>query len=131
MTNTSLKIITLGCKVNQYESAYLKESLVRKGWREASPNERADVTVINTCIVTLRATQQSRQAIRKAIRENPVGKVAAIGCYAQVFPEELSQIRGVNLIAGNTVPSLPRTVVSTKTKLFGASCVGVLSTMSE
>ena len=73
MTIDTFKIITLGCKVNQCESA------------------------------SLRASHQSRQAIRKAIRENPSGAVAAIGCYGQVFPEELSQIQGVNLVAGNTV----------------------------
>ena len=103
MTRKSFKIITLGCKVNQYESVYLKESLVSEGLCEASKNERADIAVINTCIVTQRASHQSRQAIRKAVRENPSGMVAAIGCYAQVFPDELSQIDGVDLIAGNTV----------------------------
>lgn len=105
MTTKSFKIITLGCKVNQYESAYLKESLLRAGLCEASRDESADIAVINTCIVTQRASYQSRQAIRKAVKENPSGVVAAIGCYAQVFPEELSQIPEVNLIAGNTVKS--------------------------
>ncbi len=99
----SFKIITLGCKVNQCESAYLKESLLRAGWSQTPRNENADMTIINTCIVTQRASYQSRQAIRKAIRENPSGKTAAIGCYAQVFPEEIYRIQGVNLVAGNTV----------------------------
>jgi threonylcarbamoyladenosine tRNA methylthiotransferase MtaB len=103
MTSRSFKIITLGCKVNQCESAYLKESLQSAGLREASKDESADIAVVNTCIVTQKASYQSRQAIRKAVKENPSGVVAAIGCYAQVFPEELSQISEVNLIAGNTV----------------------------
>jgi threonylcarbamoyladenosine tRNA methylthiotransferase MtaB len=98
----TFKITTLGCKVNQYESAYLRESLLQAGWSQVSKNERADTTIINTCIVTQRASYQSRQAIRKAARENPSGKVAAIGCYAQVYPQELLQIPGVHLIAGNT-----------------------------
>ncbi len=108
----SFKIITLGCKVNQYESAYLKEALLGAEWSEASKNEGADVAIINTCIVTQRASNQSRQAIRKAIRESPSGTVAAIGCYAQVFPEELSQIPGVRLIAGNRAKArLPEVLI--------------------
>jgi threonylcarbamoyladenosine tRNA methylthiotransferase MtaB len=103
MKNDSFKIITLGCKVNQFESASLKASLIDLGLKEVGKGEEADVTVINTCIVTQRASYQSRQAIRKAIRESPSGAVAAIGCYGQVFPDELSQIPGLNLIAGNTV----------------------------
>ena len=103
MTNTSFRIITLGCKVNQYESAYLKDALGRAGWHRAVNGERADVSVVNTCIVTQKAAHQSRQEIRKAVRENPQGMIAAIGCYAQVFPDELSEINGVGLIANNTV----------------------------
>ena len=103
MASKLFKIITLGCKVNQYESAFIKESMLNAGWSPASKNEKADITVINTCIVTQRASYQSRQEIRKAIRESPSGMTAAIGCYAQVFPEELSRIQGVNLVAGNTV----------------------------
>ena len=97
----SYKIITLGCKVNQVESAYFSESLRESGWRAAAPGEAADISIINTCIVTRKASYQSRQAIRRAIRENPSGKVAAVGCYAQVFPDELAHIKGVHLIAGN------------------------------
>lgn len=101
MTNKSFKVITLGCKVNQYESAYLKEALAGAGWGQVGRDETCDVVIINTCIVTQKAAHQSRQAIRKAIRENPGGYVAAVGCYAQAFPEELSEIEGVGLIADN------------------------------
>ncbi|MFC1869323.1 tRNA (N(6)-L-threonylcarbamoyladenosine(37)-C(2))-methylthiotransferase MtaB [Thermodesulfobacteriota bacterium] len=101
MTGKTFKIITLGCKVNQYESAYIKERFTAAGWRQGLKNGEADITVINTCIVTQRASYQSRQAIRKAIRENSSGMTAAIGCYAQVFPEELSRIEGISIIAGN------------------------------
>lgn len=102
MKKKTFKIITLGCKVNQYESAAIKESLLTSGCSEASPDEGADISIINTCIVTQKASYQSRQAIRKALRENPSGMTAAIGCYAQVYPEELSSIEGIHLIAGNT-----------------------------
>ena len=103
MKRRTFKIITFGCKVNQYESAALKESLLGSGCSETSPGEDTDITIINTCIVTQRASYQSRQAIRKAQRENPSGLTAAIGCYAQVYPDELSSIEGIDLIAGNTV----------------------------
>jgi len=101
MTNKSFKVITLGCKVNQYESAYLKEALAGAGWGQVGREETSDVVIINTCIVTQKAAHQSRQAIRKAIRENPGGYIAAVGCYAQALPKEISQIEGVGLIADN------------------------------
>jgi threonylcarbamoyladenosine tRNA methylthiotransferase MtaB len=98
----SFRIITLGCKVNQYESAYLAEKLARAGLSRANPGEKAHLTIINTCVVTGSAASQSRQAIRKAVRENPDTFIAATGCYAQGFPEELSDIKGLYLIWGNT-----------------------------
>jgi threonylcarbamoyladenosine tRNA methylthiotransferase MtaB len=98
----SFKIITLGCKVNQYESAYLKEELAEAGLLKTPDGEKADLIVINTCVVTRSAASQSRQEIRKAVRENPGSLVIATGCYAQGFPEELSKIKGLDLIWGNT-----------------------------
>ena len=105
----TFKVITLGCKVNQYESAFMEESLDRAGWHRATDESAADVLVVNTCIVTQKAAHQSRQAIRKAIRENPKAKVAAVGCYAQAFPEELETIKGITLIANNRIKAeIPR-----------------------
>ncbi|MGD2127329.1 MAG: tRNA (N(6)-L-threonylcarbamoyladenosine(37)-C(2))-methylthiotransferase MtaB [Desulfobacteraceae bacterium] len=112
----TFKIMTLGCKVNQYESTYLKEALFRAGWSQASKGDRADASIINTCIVTQRASYQSRQALRRAIRENPSGIIVAVGCYAQVFPHELSEIEGVDLIAGNTTKSQLPEIMQTLSK---------------
>ena len=101
--------------MNQYESAVLKEALVASGCSEEPHDRGADLTIINTCIVTQNASNQSRQAIRKALRENPSGMTAAIGCYAQVYPEELADIKGIHLIAGNTVKDqLPETLLMSK-----------------
>lgn len=97
----TFKIVTLGCKVNQYESAYLQGRLQEEGWIPVLSGEPSDVTIVNTCIVTQAASHQSRQEIRKAVRENEKGVVAAIGCYGQAFPEELRSIKGIHLIAGN------------------------------
>ncbi|MBN1226533.1 MAG: tRNA (N(6)-L-threonylcarbamoyladenosine(37)-C(2))-methylthiotransferase MtaB [Deltaproteobacteria bacterium] len=98
----SFKIITLGCKVNQCESAYMEEFLIGQGCRKVNKEEPADIVILNGCIVTGSASYQTRQAIRRAVRENPGGKIGAIGCYGQVYPDELSSINGLNLIGGNT-----------------------------
>jgi threonylcarbamoyladenosine tRNA methylthiotransferase MtaB len=102
----SFKIITLGCKVNQCESAYMEESLIGQGCRKVNKGEPADIVIINGCIVTAKASYQTRQAIRRAIRENPGGKIGAIGCYGQVYPDELSSINGLHVIGGNTKKGL-------------------------
>jgi threonylcarbamoyladenosine tRNA methylthiotransferase MtaB len=102
MQEKTFRILTLGCRVNQYESAYLEESLLGAGWRRAGRREEADAVVVNTCMVTGRASYQSRQAIRKQVRENPGALIVATGCYAQVSPEDLAAVEGVDLVAGNT-----------------------------
>ena len=80
----TFRIITLGCKVNQYESACLREALLGKGWAETPKGVRAEVNIVNTCIVTQRASYQSRQAIRRVIKENPGGLAAAVGCVSEI-----------------------------------------------
>ena len=102
----------------------MHDALKEAGWQEASKDERVDVTVVNTCIVTQRASYQSRQAIRKAIRENPSGKIAAVGCYAQVFPDELSEINGLHFITDNMAKKdFPKTLQNN----FDSSSICVVS----
>jgi len=103
MLTKRFKIITLGCKVNQFESACLRGALLHAGWTEVVKDGCADVNIINSCIVTQRAACQTRQAVRKVIKGNPSATTAVIGCYAEVFPEELSNIEGVSLVAGNAM----------------------------
>jgi threonylcarbamoyladenosine tRNA methylthiotransferase MtaB len=95
------RIITLGCKVNQCETASIQERFALKNFEPTEDSLEADIIIINTCIVTHRASYQSRQAIRRAIKENPSAKIAVVGCYPQVFPEELKKIEGIHLLAGN------------------------------
>ncbi|MCM2283929.1 MAG: tRNA (N(6)-L-threonylcarbamoyladenosine(37)-C(2))-methylthiotransferase MtaB [Desulfobacula sp.] len=83
-------IQTLGCKVNQYESDGIASGLEERGWTKGEKN--ADVVIVNTCAVTSRAAMQSRQAIRKIIRENPEAKVIVTGCHAQTDPEAIKKI---------------------------------------
>ncbi|MFO7708001.1 MAG: tRNA (N(6)-L-threonylcarbamoyladenosine(37)-C(2))-methylthiotransferase MtaB [Desulfobacterales bacterium] len=94
------RIITLGCKVNQAESEALGQQLKRPGWQPASGRDAADLCVVNTCAVTQRAAMQSRQALRRAIHENPGACVVATGCYAQTDPDALAGIVGLDHIVG-------------------------------
>ncbi|WP_306489877.1 tRNA (N(6)-L-threonylcarbamoyladenosine(37)-C(2))-methylthiotransferase MtaB [Anaerococcus octavius] len=98
MTNT-FNIITLGCKVNQYESEAVEELFLQKGYKKA--NENADIYVINTCTVTNMSDRKSRQMISRARRDNPNAVVAVMGCYSQVKPEEVAAIEGVDIVLGS------------------------------
>jgi threonylcarbamoyladenosine tRNA methylthiotransferase MtaB len=91
---------TLGCKVNQYETDALIGFFQKSGYEISSFDEKADVYVINTCTVTNLSDRKSRQMIRKAKKINPDSIVAVIGCYAQVSPEEVAAIEGVNIVLG-------------------------------
>ena len=94
------KIITLGCKVNTYESNAIAEKLIKDGYVEASNNEEADIVIINTCSVTHVSDAKSRQMIRRAIKNNPNAKIGVMGCYSQMASKEISEIEGVNVIVG-------------------------------
>ncbi|MBW2653830.1 MAG: tRNA (N(6)-L-threonylcarbamoyladenosine(37)-C(2))-methylthiotransferase MtaB [Deltaproteobacteria bacterium] len=91
-------IETLGCKVNQYESDGIAANLEEQGWIKGSKNQTADVFIINTCAVTAKASMQSRQMIRKIIRENPEATVIVTGCHAQTDPEKKKKIERVDQI---------------------------------
>jgi len=107
------RIITLGCKVNQQESEALSTRLKKGSWRKASPNHNADVCIINTCTVTGKASMQSRQEIRKAIKANPGARIIVTGCYAQTAPDDIKSISGVHHILGNAFKlSLPESILS-------------------
>ncbi len=82
-------VTTLGCKVNQVESASLVEAFEARGARIVPFNERADLYVVNTCAVTAKAAYQSRQLIRRAHRQAPAARVVATGCYVQIAPFEI------------------------------------------
>lgn len=91
---------TLGCKVNQYESAAMAELFLNRGYEIVDFDSFADIYVINTCNVTNESARKSRQWIRRAIRKNPNAKIVVVGCYSQVEPAEVSQISGVDVILG-------------------------------
>jgi threonylcarbamoyladenosine tRNA methylthiotransferase MtaB len=86
-------IATLGCKVNQFESAAFKTGFEEKGMLITPSSEEADLIVINTCAVTAGAGAQSRQTIRQALRRNPSAEVIITGCYAEIAAQELSELK--------------------------------------
>ncbi|WP_311376197.1 tRNA (N(6)-L-threonylcarbamoyladenosine(37)-C(2))-methylthiotransferase MtaB [Anaerococcus lactolyticus] len=98
MKNT-YNIITLGCKVNQYESEAVEEIFKARGFERKENN--ADVYVINTCTVTNMSDRKSRQMISRARKDNPDAIIAVMGCYSQVKPEDVAKIEGVDIILGS------------------------------
>jgi threonylcarbamoyladenosine tRNA methylthiotransferase MtaB len=98
---SKFKITTLGCKVNQAESEAIAQDLLSSKWLTARELEEADICIVNTCAVTQKATMQSRQAVRRAIRANPNAKIVVTGCYVQTAPQEIKSIEGVNYIVGH------------------------------
>ena len=96
MDPSRLKTLTLGCKVNQYETEFVRQGLVDAGmFRDALPDESADLCVVNTCTVTNEGDSKSRQAIRRLARDNPEARLVVMGCYATRAPEELAALPGV------------------------------------
>ncbi len=87
-----IHINTLGCKVNQYESASFHSRFLELGHNIVSSDTESDVVIINTCTVTGKAGAQSRQAVRKAIRQNPKAKIIITGCHAQIASKELADM---------------------------------------
>jgi len=102
---------TLGCKLNFSETSTLAREFTDLGFERVSPDSVADVYVVNTCSVTEHADKKCRQAIRKFIAKSPEALVAVVGCYAQLKPEEIAAIEGVDLVLGTSVKSqLPELV---------------------
>jgi len=91
---------TLGCKVNQYETEAMTELFRSRGYEITDFSEKADVYVINTCSVTAMSDRKSRQIIRRAKKQNPDCIIVVTGCYAQVAPDKVLEIEGVNLVIG-------------------------------
>ncbi len=91
---------TLGCKLNFAETSTLARSLEEAGYARVKPEERPDVFVLNTCSVTENADKECRQWVRRFQRINPEAFIAVVGCYAQLKPEEIAAIPGVDLVLG-------------------------------
>ena len=91
---------TLGCKLNFAETSTIARSFEEDGYIRVDFDDPADIYVINTCSVTENADKQFKQIVRKALKTNPKAFLAAVGCYAQLKPEELASVDGVDLVLG-------------------------------
>ncbi len=91
---------TLGCKLNFAETSTIARQLTEAGYAKTSFDEKADVYVINTCSVTETADKECKFHVKRALKANPDGLVVIIGCYAQLKPEEIAKIDGVDLVLG-------------------------------
>jgi threonylcarbamoyladenosine tRNA methylthiotransferase MtaB len=98
MQERTCRFVTLGCKVNQYDTQLVREAFVQAGYREAEPGERADLCVVNTCTVTNKADSDGRYEIRKLQRQNPGTKIVVMGCYATRAPAEVLALPGVTAV---------------------------------
>lgn len=102
MNGKKVAFHTLGCKLNFSESSTIARDLQKEGFGQVAFEEAADVYVINTCSVTQNADKECKYWVKKALRANPEAFVAIIGCYAQLKPEEIAQLEGVDLVLGAT-----------------------------
>ena len=93
--------ITLGCKVNQYETNAMTQQFIEKGYEVVDHTQKADIYIVNTCTVTNMSDRKSRQMLRRVKELNKEAIVVACGCYAQVAKEELEKIEEINLVLGN------------------------------
>jgi len=97
----NFNIITLGCKVNQYESQAMREDLLKNGFELAEPNTPADITVVNSCTVTSVSDAKNRKLINKIRRENPDGIIVLTGCMPQAFPDRQENFENCDIVLGN------------------------------
>ncbi|WP_294197729.1 tRNA (N(6)-L-threonylcarbamoyladenosine(37)-C(2))-methylthiotransferase MtaB [Chryseobacterium sp. sg2396] len=91
---------TLGCKLNFAETSTIARQLTEAGYEKVGFDDKANVYVINTCSVTENADRECKLHVKRAMKANPEGLVVIVGCYAQLKPEEISQIEGVDLVLG-------------------------------
>lgn len=95
MTAT-LRTLTLGCRVNQYETEFVRQALEQIGYADAAEGQPADLCLVNTCTVTAEGDAKGRQAIRRLARENPGARLVVMGCYATRAPDEVRRLPGVS-----------------------------------
>ncbi|OGC81520.1 MAG: tRNA (N(6)-L-threonylcarbamoyladenosine(37)-C(2))-methylthiotransferase MtaB [candidate division Zixibacteria bacterium RBG_16_43_9] len=101
MSQRKVALYTVGCKLNQYETEWMGESLEKAGFKRVGFSEQADLYIINTCTVTAQSDYSSRQAVYRAFRRSPDSKIAVVGCYSEVEADLLNRLPGVILVLGN------------------------------
>ena len=101
MDTKTAAFITLGCKINQYETEAIRREVLDLGYEEVESSAPADVYVVNTCSVTAQSGAKSRKYIRRAARTNPESRIVVVGCSSDQEKESISRIPQVALLGGN------------------------------
>ena len=122
----TIGIITLGCKVNQYESEAIAEAFEKRGHRVLSDAACCDAYIINSCTVTAESDRKVRQTVRRAIHRNPNAWILITGCLGQTNPDQLAAIDGVDFVCGNAEKLA---VVDAAEKLFLQGCKNIQATI--
>lgn len=109
----NFNIVTLGCKVNQYESQAMREAMLKNGFTLSDDKEKADITIINSCTVTSVSDAKNRKIISRARRANPDGVIVLTGCMPQAFPDDYKSFKDCDIVLGNAkrselVPSIKK-----------------------
>ena len=99
-TGKTIAYHTLGCKLNFAETSTIARNLEKEGYNKVKFDEAADIYLINTCSVTENADKETRTIVKRALRKSPDAKIVVVGCYAQLKPEEIASIEGVDLVVG-------------------------------
>ena len=124
----SIGFMSLGCKVNLYESVSVVNAFIEKGFIEKSFDDICDVYLINTCTVTQTSDSKSKKMIRQAIKRNPDAIICVMGCYAQLNNEEVKNIEGINVLCGTSNRHL---IVPTVLKMIETSDKGFVDLMQK
>ena len=115
-TKRKVAFYTLGCKLNFSETSTIARQFETLGFERVSPESSADIYVINTCSVTEQADKKCRHAIRKFIGQSPDAFIAVVGCYAQLKPDEIANMEGVDLVLGSSEKFNIPTHITSETK---------------
>ncbi|MBF0155999.1 MAG: hypothetical protein HQL57_02310, partial [Magnetococcales bacterium] len=94
-------LLTMGCRVNQVESEWIRHQAREGGFEAVEGGESADLVVVNTCSVTAESGRQARQMVRRAVRDHPGARIVVTGCHAHTDPQGLARMVGVDLVLGN------------------------------
>lgn len=121
----NFNIVTLGCKVNQYESQAMREDMLKNGFVLSESKDVADITIINSCTVTSASDAKNRKIINKARRANPDGIIVLTGCMPQAFPADSENFKNCDIVLGNAkraelVPAI-RKYISEKSSFVNIS----------
>jgi len=117
---------TMGCKLNFSETSTISRDFIQQGFKKVNYRDKADIYVINTCSVTENADKEARKLVRQAKRRNPDSSVAIIGCYAQLKPDEIANLDGVDMVLGaeekfNILNHIDKMAMSQDTTVFNSN----------